>query len=66
VKKELFWILLSWIVVLALPGPAWQMEWDQVVQAAKKEGKVAAIIPVGREAHNALTEPFQKQYSIQV
>jgi iron(III) transport system substrate-binding protein len=66
VIRALFLPLAAAIAALALPALAWQAEWDEVLQAAKREGKVAAIIPVGREAHAALTEPFQKQYGIPV
>jgi iron(III) transport system substrate-binding protein len=47
-------------------APGGQESWDQIVAAAKKEGKVNVIIPVGREAQDALTEPFQKKYGIAV
>ena len=47
-------------------GGAWQREWDQVLEAAKREGKVAVAGPAGADVREALTEPFQKKYGIQV
>jgi len=44
----------------------WQEEWKRVLQGAKREGKVSVIIPVGREAYDALVDPFQKQHGITV
>ncbi|HLB28971.1 MAG TPA: ABC transporter substrate-binding protein [Dehalococcoidia bacterium] len=44
----------------------WQQEWDQLVQAAKKEGKVAVVGPVGPDNRRAHIEPFEKKYGISV
>lgn len=64
-------IILAWMLLLALPGlanagAAWQEEWDRVLQAAKKEGKVAMIGPVGADRRDALTIAFEKKYGISV
>lgn len=59
-------ILEIWFLLLAVPDSSWQAEWDQVLQAAKKEGKVAVIGFLSREVREVLTEPFQKQYGIPV
>lgn len=59
-------ILEAWLLLLIAPDPSWQAEWDQVLQAAKKEGKVAVIGFLSREVREVLTEPFQKQYGIPV
>jgi iron(III) transport system substrate-binding protein len=40
--------------------------WDQVVEAAKREGKVAVVGPIGTDQREALTEPFQQRYGIEV
>ncbi len=37
-------------------------EWDQVIAAAKREGKIALIGPPGAEVPAALTHGFQKKY----
>ncbi|HLB29291.1 MAG TPA: extracellular solute-binding protein [Dehalococcoidia bacterium] len=46
--------------------PEWQQEWDTVVEAAKKEGKVAVVAPTGAENRPGLTEPFERKYGIKV
>src|SRR5262245_4095212 len=41
-------------------------EWEKILAAAKKEGKVAVIGPVGADRRDVLVEPFQKKYGIAV
>ncbi|HLY65978.1 MAG TPA: extracellular solute-binding protein [Chloroflexota bacterium] len=41
-------------------------DWDQVLAAAKKEGKVEVVGPVGDDAHQAFTGPFTQKYGITV
>lgn len=41
-------------------------EWEKVLEAAKKEGKVSLIGPVGSDRRDVLGEPFQKKYGITV
>ncbi len=36
--------------------------WEQILAAAKKEGRVSVIGPQGSEVRDALTLPFQKKY----
>ncbi|HLB29825.1 MAG TPA: ABC transporter substrate-binding protein [Dehalococcoidia bacterium] len=50
----------------AATRPAWEQEWDRVVEAAKKEGKVTLAAPLGDAVRKALTEPFEKRYGITV
>jgi len=50
---------------LATPA-AWEQEWERVLAAAKREGKVAVIGPPGADVRRALTEPFQRKYGITV
>jgi ABC-type Fe3+ transport system substrate-binding protein len=59
-------ILLLGLPSLAHPTPAWQAEWERVLQAAKREGKVAVSGPEGSDTMNVLTQPFQKKYGIRV
>jgi len=64
-------IILAWMLLLALAGlanaaAAWQEEWERVLQAAKKEGKVAIIGPIGADRRDALTIAFEKKYGIGV
>ena len=58
------WVLLLSVAGLAHAGVAWQDEWERVLQAAKKEGKVALIGPVGADRRDALTIAFEKKYGI--
>jgi iron(III) transport system substrate-binding protein len=58
------WILLLAFAGLANAGAAWQEEWDRVLQAAKKEGKVTIIGPIGADRRDALTIAFEKKYGI--
>ncbi|HLB29515.1 MAG TPA: extracellular solute-binding protein, partial [Dehalococcoidia bacterium] len=46
--------------------PAWEVEWEQVLEAAKREGKVAVAGPDGAGPRRALTEPFEAKYGIKV
>ncbi len=41
-------------------------DWDSVVAAAKKEGKVSLIGPPGDQVRSVLTDAFQKQYGITI
>ncbi len=57
-------VLLVFAVPLdAAPAPN---EWDQIVAAAKKEGKLHLVGPTLNEARLALTETFTKKYGISV
>ena len=44
-------------------GPA---DWNTVVAAAKREGRVSLVGPVGDALGNVLVNPFQKEYGITV
>ena len=46
--------------------PAWEQEWEQVLAAAKREGRVALAGPIGEPARRVLTEPFERKYGISV
>jgi len=50
----------------AAAAPAWQEEWERVLSAAKREGEVAVMGPVGTDTRDALTIPFQKAHGIRV
>ena len=41
-------------------------DWDSVVAAAKKEGKVSVLGPVGDAMSRILVDPFQQQFGITV
>ncbi len=55
--------LLAYLLV-ALWGASAQLcfgqEWEKILAAGKKEGKVAVIGPVGADRRVVLVEPFQK------
>jgi iron(III) transport system substrate-binding protein len=51
---------------LARADLCWQQEWDQVLQAAKKEGKVVVSSSPGVEIREVLTRPFEKKFGIGV
>jgi ABC-type glycerol-3-phosphate transport system substrate-binding protein len=60
------WIFIFLIVVIisifGVVKPAWQAEWSEVVEAAKREGTVVVVGPQGNETREALTLGFQKKY----
>ena len=58
--------ILATLPLSAFAASASQAEWDQVLAAAKKEGTVTVIGPVGADRRDILTEPFQKKYGIAV
>ncbi|MGH7768864.1 MAG: hypothetical protein ACREQP_15570, partial [Candidatus Binatia bacterium] len=60
--------LVSLLVALSAASPqlCFGQEWDKVLAAGKKEGKVAVIGPVGADRRDILVEPFQKKYGITV
>ncbi len=69
-RKLLWRIVLRIVVVLALsatPQPvkaASQGEWDKVLEATKKEGRVVASIPPSPELRKGLEEAFTKRFGI--
>src|SRR6058998_3353600 len=60
------WLLMAPLTGVVFAGAAWQEEWDRVLQAAKKEGKVAMIGPIGADRRDALTIAFERKYGISV
>lgn len=46
--------------------PSWQEEWERVLAAAKREGQVAVMGPVGTDTRDSLTIAFQKAHGIRV
>ena len=61
--------LRAWLLVALWAGSAdlcFGQEWERILAAAKKEGKVAVIGPVGADRRDVLVEPFQKKYGITV
>jgi iron(III) transport system substrate-binding protein len=72
IMKRLPWVLIwGWLLMAPLTGAvfaaaAGQEEWERVLQAAKKEGKVSMVGPVGADRRDALTIAFEKKYGISV
>jgi iron(III) transport system substrate-binding protein len=70
-KRRLATIVCVWALAVFLAGAAFaaapaEQEWERVVQAAKKEGKVTMIGPPGTERRDALTIGFEKKYGVSV
>lgn len=62
-------LVISTLVVLALSGEATaqpksdsQSRWQQVLDSAKKEGKVVVLAPSGEGLRRAMTEGFRKAF----
>src|SRR5262245_10164290 len=51
---------------IGFAAAAWQEEWDRVVRAAKAEGKLSMIGPLGADRRDALSQGFQNKYGITV
>lgn len=68
-KRQLLTLTWGWMLTALLTGAVFaaapgQEEWERVLQAAKKEGKVAIIGPTGADRRDALTIAFEKKYGI--
>jgi len=66
--KTIRYSLTSLIMVLMIAAGenSVAQEWEKVLAAAKKEGRVAMIGPVGADRRDVLVGPFQKKYGITV
>src|SRR5262245_34449628 len=69
----LHWLLIA-VGVLSLlansgmsfAASAWQEEWERVLRAAKSEGKLSLIGPLGTDRRDALSQAFESKYGITV
>jgi iron(III) transport system substrate-binding protein len=67
-QKSWNYVTIAFVCGFLVPGNLrgadqnWQREWDQVVQAAKKEGKVVVSGPTGAGARKAMTEGFRVKF----
>jgi ABC-type Fe3+ transport system substrate-binding protein len=61
-KRVLISLVLLTLLVFSVVRPAWTAEWNDVVAAAKREGKVVIVGPQGTETREALTQGFQRKY----
>ena len=63
----LIWILIFVSAVYGQDGKATgSAEWDKLVDAAKKEGKVTVSFPASAEMKKQVEEQFKKRYGIEV
>ena len=62
----LFWVLLFAPAVYSQPSKtAGSSDWDKLVDAAKKEGKVTVSVPASAELKKQIEEQFNKRYGIE-
>src|SRR6266508_1310029 len=67
IRSYLFLIVLCFVLVapastFAQSKPDWQLKWDKVLGAAKKEGKVVVWGPPGDLIRQAISESFSKAF----
>ena len=62
----LFPILLAFVSSPAFAQSAWQTEWAQRLEAAKKEGKVVFSIPPSTELRKALEASVKKKFGFDI
>jgi len=62
----LFWLVGASCLVPAVFAQSKNAEWDKVVEAAKKEGKVVVSLPASNELRAAIEKLFEKRYGIDV
>jgi ABC-type Fe3+ transport system substrate-binding protein len=71
IKFTRIFILLSGLVAFApaassQPSKTAGQDWDKIVEAARKEGKVTISVPASAEVKRQLEENFRKRYGIEV
>jgi ABC-type Fe3+ transport system substrate-binding protein len=59
-------LFLGFCFPVAADAATWEADWNRVLQAAKREGKIAMVGPTGADRRDALTIPFQQKYGIAV
>ncbi len=67
IRKDRF-VLMSFAAILVFVSAThgWTGEWEQTLQAAKKEGTVSVGATVGADFRRVLTLPFEKKYGLRV
>ena len=71
-KFNLHWLCLVFGMLffadaaIGFAASAWQEEWERVLRAAKSEGKLTLIGPLGADRRDALSQGFQSKYGIAV
>ena len=66
VRIASFLVIFFGFTALTQSVVAAQDEWEKVLAAAKKEGRVSVMGPLGTDTRDALTQPFMKKYGITV
>ena len=51
---------------IGFAAAAWQEDWERLLRAAKSEGKLTLIGPLGADRRDALSQGFQSKYGIAV
>lgn len=55
-------LAVSSLAYAAETKPAWQVEWEKTIEAAKKEGKVVAGLPNSADTRKNVGEAFAKRF----
>ncbi len=72
IARNFFSVVLFWVLMLTSAAYGQQgrsaggEEWDTLVDAAKKEGKVTVSFPASAEMKKQVEEQFKKRYGIEV
>jgi ABC-type Fe3+ transport system substrate-binding protein len=59
-------VIIALITGISCVVEAQMAQWQQIVAAAKKEGKVVVSIPAGAELRKSLKDVFEKRYGIEL
>src|SRR5947207_15026916 len=51
---------------IGFAASAWQEDWERILRAAKSEGKLTLIGPLGADRRDALSQGFQSIYGLTV
>ena len=67
-RSILFALLLSVVAIAASaqPSPSHPPDWERLVEAAKKEGKVVVSIPASSELRAVIEAHFEKRFGVDV
>ena len=64
--KTFLFIIVVALSVADLAQAQWQAEWERVLAAARKEGKLVLNIPPGADLRKALEENVKAKFGIEV
>ena len=72
IARNFLFVALLWALIFVptvysqQSKTARSVEWDKLVDAAKKEGKVTVSVPASAEVKKQLEDNFKKRYGIEV